>query len=314
MEEVKTKLLNYVNPETKKQISKSSAEKVYLIKYKILRKNLDPDAENPEFLLDFDKTMKFVNEKYQNIQTRKSVFTSILAVLNSHGLDSKKYKDEQTKLLIDIEKNVDKHKKTEKQNENWTTLANLRSVIPYYEKLINDPKLESQEQQYELLKKWIVAFLYVGDDDNPPFRLNYSVDIIEKKDYDYDSTNNYLVLNKGVPEIFSWGEHKNSNKKGTLRVRIGKKLKEALKTWLQHNKSSKYLLLNDIGGKMSSTSLGIFISKVFEPTGKHITLNLIRHIYITSTFDVDYETSRKKTKIARAMGHNVATQENYHLT
>ena len=172
MEEVKTKLLNYVNPETKKQISKSSAEKVYLIKYKILRKNLDPDAENPEFLLDFDKTMKFVNEKYQNIQTRKSVFTSILAVLNSHGLDSKKYKDEQTKLLIDIEKNVDKHKKTEKQNENWTTLANLRSVIPYYEKLINDPKLESQEQQYELLKKWIVAQLYVGDDDNPPFRFD----------------------------------------------------------------------------------------------------------------------------------------------
>ncbi len=305
MDIVKQKLIDYVNPETQSKLSLNSIEKVYMIKYKILRKNLDPDSENAEFLLDFDKTMEFVNNKYKNINTRKSVMSSILAVLKSFKLEHQNYKDEQNKLLKEIAKDTDKHKKSEKQEKNWTTLKELKSVIPLYQSKMHD--------DHQAMKKWVVANLYLGDDENPPFRLNYSVDIIDKSDYDYDSKKNYLVLDKGEPEIFSWGEHKTSHKKGTHRVRIGKRLKIVLKIWLKHNKSTKHLLLNDMGRKMSPTSLGIFITKVFEPTGKHITLNLLRHIYITETFEIDYETSRKRRKIARKMGHSVATQENYHL-
>lgn len=312
MESVRDKLLEYINPETDQQLSINSIEKVYMIKYKILRKNLAPDSKTPDFLLDFEKTSKFIKEHYPNINTRKSVYSSVLAVLKSHDMDYKNYKEEQNKLLIEIAKDTDKHKKSIKQEKNWTTLADLKSVIPYYKELMDDAKTE--QEKYPIMKKWIVANLYVGDDENPPFRLNYSLTIIEKSKYDYDSKNNYLVLNKGEPEIFSWGEHKTSHKKGTHRVRIGKKLGAALKIWLKHNKSKKYLLLNDIGGKLSSTSLGIFISKVFEPTGKHITLNLLRHIYITETFNIDYETSRKRRKIARKMGHSVKMQEDYHKT
>jgi len=330
MESVELKLSQYVNPDPSKKgkLLQPSTIKNYMVRYSILVRYLSPDDESPAFLLDFDRVVKFITdnefrseiriinhkgkqtEKYLqplSLTTKKTYYTSILGILNSQGLESANYKELQNELLKEIAVETDKNKKSKTQEENWTTIAHLQSVIPMYESLID---MVEDRDKYDIYKKWIIAMLYVGQKDFPPFRLNYSVDLIDKTDYDKDdSTNNYLVLNKGVPEIFHFSNYKNSDMKGIKRVRIHTNIAIALQTWLKHNKSSKHLLLDNTGKKMTEACLGLLITRVFNPTGKHITLNTIRHIFISENIDVEY--NKRTQKLAKQMGHSTSVQTDY---
>ena len=302
MDEIRNKLM-----ET--NLSINSIDKVYMVKYKKLSQGLN--KKGVKFLLDYDEVMKWLTDNYDKLETRKSYLSAIINILRVYDMDTDKYVEKQKEINEVLNSKRNQHKKNEKQEKNFVPIKELKSVIPYYEKLIN--KTTNEKEHYNLLKKWIVAYIYVGDSNNPPFRLDYSVELIDKSEYDPESKNNYLVLKKNIPEIFHFGNHKTSAKTGIKKVRVGQKLKGALQIWLKNNKSDKYLLLNDRGGKMSANSLGIFISKVFEPLGKHITLNDLRHIFISELLDIDYEMSKKRKILAKKMGHSLETQESYHL-
>jgi len=62
---------------------------------------------------------------------------------------------------------------------------------------------------------------------------------------------------------------------------------------------------------MTSIGLSTTIPKVFEPTGKNITINSLRHIFISENISGDFLT--EKTAISEAMHHSVSTQEKYRL-
>ncbi len=308
MESVKGTLERYENPKSKSKLSQNSIEKVYMVKYKKLLKGLKGDGV--VFLQNDKVVMKWLRENYGNIQTQKSFITAIITILNAHKLNSDMYVSHQKEITNIVNRIYSEHKRNAKQDENFVSIDELKSVIPFYEKAFNKA---TGKQKYDLMKKWIIAFIYVGDMKNPPFRLNYSCDIVKKADYEEYSRENYLVLKKGEPEFFHFGNHKTANKTGIKRIRVGDKLKEALKIWLKHNKSKEHLLLNDRGEKMSNHTLGVFISKVFEPLGKHITINDLRHIFISELLDIDYEMSKKRRLLAARMGHSIEVQETYHL-
>ena len=193
MDSVELKLSQYINPDPSKKgkVLQPSTIKNYMVRYGILVRYLSPHDESPTFLLDFDRVVKFITddefrseiriithkgkqtEKYLqplSLTTKKTYYTSILGVLNSQGLESANYKELQNELLKQIAEETDKNKKTKTQEENWTTIAHLQSVIPMYESLID---MVEDRDKYDIYKKWIVAMLYVGQKDFPPFRLNY---------------------------------------------------------------------------------------------------------------------------------------------
>jgi len=58
---------------------------------------------------------------------------------------------------------------------------------------------------------------------------------------------------------------------------------------------------------MSSNTLSKFINNIFLP--HKISVNMLRHIYITSMVDV--ETEKQKDKMAFLMGHSKFTQSQY---
>ena len=60
---------------------------------------------------------------------------------------------------------------------------------------------------------------------------------------------------------------------------------------------------------MNSNQLSKYISKTFSPTGKKITANQLRHIYISEKHPVEVNDSKSKT--ADKMMHSVSTQEKY---
>ena len=60
---------------------------------------------------------------------------------------------------------------------------------------------------------------------------------------------------------------------------------------------------------MSENTLSKYIVKVFDPSGKHITLNLLRHIFISE--NVDLEKIKKEKETAEKMMHSSDMQKDY---
>ena len=137
--------------------------------------------------------------------------------------------------------------------------------------------------------------------------------IIRESDYDKLSEddldeNNYLVVKSRTNKFFHFGNYKTKKSHGIKKIPVGKILNSVLNIWLKFN-TTDYLLLDTHGQKMNSNQLSKYINKVFSPTGKKISANLLRHIYITEKFPVE-ETNDKK-EVASNMGHSVDTQNSY---
>ena len=95
---------------------------------------------------------------------------------------------------------------------------------------------------------------------------------------------------------------------GLSIIPVGKILNSVLNIWLKFNVND-YLLVDSRGGVMNSNQLSKYIARVFEPTGKKITINILRHIYISTKFPV--ADTKFKKEIAKKMMHSGATQDEY---
>lgn len=309
MDSIKEKLVSWRNPKNERPLAINSIEKVYMVKLNKLRKNLAPDDLDAKFLENTDLVLPYV-KNIEHLETRKSYLSSITTICNVLGVPCVKYCEYLTE-VIQLIKQKDINQKTEKEDKNWVKITELKSIIPYYEKLMKD-NIGDLKLYNRYIKYWMIACLYCLDDANPPCRLDYSVLITNKEDFDEKINDNFLVLNKGEPEFFSFADYKSSSKYGTTKIRVGKKLKPAIKFWMKYSDNKDILLPDGLGKRMTRSALGQLIPRVFEPVGKHITLNTLRHVYITDNLEYgDMQLTKKRRITAQRMMHSVRTQENY---
>jgi len=92
-------------------------------------------------------------------------------------------------------------------------------------------------------------------------------------------------------------------------VKLGSKLNSVMNIWLKYNDSDS-VLLNSQMKPMSANGLVKMVPKVFESTGKNITINLIRHIFISEEFP---NQTDEKSQVADKMMHSVEMQGKYSL-
>ena len=69
----------------------------------------------------------------------------------------------------------------------------------------------------------------------------------------------------------------------------------------------EFLLYTQIGTPMNAGGLSAIMPKVFEPTGKYININQVRHIFISENISGDYISEKKP--IAELMMHNISMQD-----
>ena len=305
----------------KRERVRESTLKSYIFNINKLAKTITGDPiKSLKFLDDKEKVMKSLEELKPT--TRKTKLASIVVILSAFDKDEKLikfYRDEMLELQKGFQEDMDKNEKSEAQEKNWTSLANLRKVMRKYKNeliekgVFNKPKSEITDKEFKLMQKWIVSSLYVLDDANPPRRLEYAeTKIIKEADYkklsEKELKNNYLVVRGRNNKFFSFGDHKSEGKYGLQKITIGKKLNSALNIWLKYN-DSNFLLSNSQHAPMSRNSLTKFIQKVFEPTGKQIGASMIRHIYISEKFPA--EKQDEKEQVATKMGHSEDMQNQY---
>ena len=96
---------------------------------------------------------------------------------------------------------------------------------------------------------------------------------------------------------------------GTFNERLPKPITDLI---LQLPVSQSHLFQKKGGGAFSSPeTFGVYLRSVFKKlTGKNMSVDLLRHIYLTD-FRKGEKTTEKKQKIAKKMMSSVAEQTNY---
>jgi len=269
-----------------------------------------------DFLDDKDKVLKFIS-KFSR-PTQRTYVSSFVVASDTMGKDelAKEYRKELSDIRTELEKKIVNGEKSEKQEKNWTGIEPLRKVMKSMRKDLEEDnvfeKKELTRRNKKELQDWVITNLYLGDDDNPPSRNDYApMKIISKDEYkelaEEKENHNYLVIDKNNRKFFSFNDYKTADRYGTKHIRVGRKLNKVLNIWLSHNEGD-YLLYNEKGDPMTSQQLSKRISTIFKRTGKNITTNLIRSMYISERFPRNESDERKE--VADKMGHSVDTQMN----
>ena len=288
---------------------KQSSLKSYLI---ILKKlNDDEPILNLEFLKDTDNILQKIETKAMT--TKKNYLSAVLVTLNSFNKAEfndavKIYGDESDRLNDEYMAFIQTHEKDEKQKKNWTTIANLKKAMNRTKRNIDErgilKKEELNKTEMQLLQEYVIAGLFILQ---PPVRLNFNMLVVNKRE-DIEKGKNYLLVESRNKKKFIIADYKTAKTYDTKEMEVNPEINKILNYWLKYNKTG-FFLLNTRGGMLSSNGLSKMITQVFASTNKHITLNLIRHIYISENIDI--ETVNKSTQLASDMHHALLTQHTY---
>ncbi len=311
-DDLKTKL------ESNRKVRPNSSS-AYFSNLKLLVKILEmeqSEVKDLDFLLDIPKVLNVLEgKKNSTIRNYIASIVVFLSLYEKYDKTTDKYRELMemyNKQYVDMVKD---NKMTESQEKNWTSMEELKKVLSNYKKEIDSKGILKKDtlnrKEMDLLQKYLVGSLYIGDPNNPPLRLDYApMKIISRKDYskltDNEKTKeNYLI--NGRKKEFSIGEYKTNRTYGTRIIEVGSKLNTILNMWLKYNKSN-YLLLNTKGEAMSPNGLTKYLIKVFEPTGKKISASLLRHIYLTNKIG---PLDEAKKNISDKMLHSTNQQSDY---
>tara|TARA_R110001606_G_C15379177_1_gene650269 strand:- start:39 stop:998 length:960 start_codon:yes stop_codon:yes gene_type:complete len=302
---------------------KPNSLRAYGISLRKVQEAVEPDKEftNLDFLKDENKVQESISGF--KISTQKNYLASIIVGLDALN-ENDKYKDDLESYRSYLEAIAEEHnkeqksgEKSESQTKNWTTIKELQKVLTGYKNDINERELWNKEtlttKQYDLMQKWVIGNLYVGDPDNPPARADYApMFVVSEKEFndlheDDKDLNNYLVVKSRNNKFFHFGEYKTAKKYGANKVILGKKLNSVMNIWLRFNKTDS-LLTNSKREPQTANGLSKYINKVFAPTGKKISINILRHVFISEKFP---NINDEKAQIAKKMGHSISQQGDY---
>jgi len=283
-----------------------SSVNAYMICLKKLNNGAEPSTL--DFLNNFDDI--FEKLKPMKLTTQRSYMIAVNQALKSvAGMDEIKdvYELKLEDLDFDYNQLIDAYQKSETEEQNWTSLAELKVVADYWVDMIDEIQYSTKQflKVYEIYKNAIVALLYT---EHPSIRLEYAtMEVVHNAD-DIDPNKNYLLIEPNEMN-FVLQKYKTSAKHHEKVWRASPRLSELITNWMKIN-HSKYLLPNRaFTNHITTNALGKLITRVFEPVGKKVTLNIIRHIWITE--NVDPSILDANAELADAMCHTPMTQRNY---
>ena len=98
-----------------------------------------------------------------------------------------------------------------------------------------------------------------------------------------------------------------------MKVPVSKMLNSVINKFLKAHPNREYLLEKvRTREPLTRNALGKLLPQIFEPTGKQVSLNILRHVYISEAIDVDQ--IKEQQKLAKQMLHDADTQQQYAKT
>jgi len=291
MEDIK----NYIT-EKRPSLGKSSVATYASILKNLHKKVFDNEKID---LDDFKKKVEPVLEYLKDIPpNRRKTILSALVVIT----DEKKYRDLMLDDVKDYNKEIDMQTKTDTQKENWIKGGDIAVV---YDELKRDAEAIYKKKNYspndlQQIQQYIILSL-LGGIYCPPRRskdfCDFKIKNISKTD------DNFLDKNKMV-----FNSYKTAKTYGQQTLDIPKELKAILTKWIKINPTD-YLLFDANLGKLSSVKLNQRLNKIFG--GKKISVNQMRHTYLTDKYAKTSEENKQLAKTMEDMGSSKAMADTY---
>ncbi len=281
---------------------KDNSLRSYLITLRKL--NNEKPVKNLNYLKKTDEIMDQINKF--SLPTQRNKLTSLLVVLSAYQKEEfdsaenyyRKQLEDRNKEYNEL---ISTHSKSDKQEKNWVTLEELKKIMKQYKKeAFENPNKKN-------VMKYLVSALYLLQ---PPKRLIYSNMKIINNRKDNDGKTNYLLNLGRNKKYFILNSYKTESKHGKKEILIPKDINSIINMWLKYNNTDNFLL-NTKGENISSNGLGKYIKKLFEKTGKEITINLLRNIFVSENVNLD--VLKKNQEIADSMNHSTGTQQSVYL-
>jgi len=284
--------------------------KLYISNIKLLHKRItgEEEVKDLNFLDNFEGVIDSL-DKYK-VPTQRNYISSIIISLQTTDNDILPlYVEYYKELSCKYKKTIKTQEKSEKQKNNWVSLAELKKVKNMYKKhTIEIIKLKNpSKKQIDIIQRYLVCVLYIGSKNNPPLRLDFAPMFVRQfDDYDKECKKNILVL-KEKSMFFHIADYKTVGKYGKKIIPVSLPLERVIKLWLKYNKTG-FLLINTENSAMNANNLSKYLTKVFEPTGKKISATMIRHIFLSNVFPADL---KKREETANKMCHSVSMSVEY---
>jgi len=293
----------------------------YCSNMRILYKRMNESEWNYEvhyFRDNADKVCQYLSNHYK-MPTAQNYLSSIIISLQAHEIIvPENYTELMNKNGEILRNNSNKQLKTQEEDKNWTTIKVLQKQLTSIKKsldLRNVFNKEFEQLTYferNQLRNWLVGNLYVGDSENPPLRSDYVMSIIPASLYkNVNKEENYLVVHGRNKKFFHLGRYKTSSHYGEKVIPVGKKLNTVLNLYLKVHKEPDYLIYTNRLKPVTQDSLAKIVPEVFKGLNKHITINLLRHIYISEFLPPGGPNLGEKKDIADKMCHSITKQEEY---
>lgn len=259
-----------------------------------------------------EKLNDFINTTYTNINTKAAYQIAVMGVAKHSptfaeaiGQDIITQITESNDVVMQEIKGNPKQDKTEKEEENWIPLKTLKKLA------------KEQKDSFNVQDNLLIA-TYI---QMPPVRLDlHDVKIVRTSFIDEETKRpegitekqNYIRIYKKSGRTYTdlvLNEYKTSKTYGIFNERLPKPITDLI---LQLPVSQEFLFQKKGGGAFSSPeTFGVYLRSVFKKlTGKNMSVDLLRHIYLTE-FRKGEKTEEKKQKIAKKMMNSVTEQTNY---
>ena len=280
--------------EKRPTLSKSSVNTYASILKNLYKKVFDDTEYN---LNKFEKTSQVLEHlKDMPPNKRKTILSALVVITNE-----KPYRDLMMDDVRDYNKTVETQTKTDTQKENWITGDGIQEIYlelktnadALYKKKSLTPSDLQQIQNYIIMS--LLGGMYV-----PPRR---SKDFVDFKIKGVDkSKDNFLDKNKMV-----FNSYKTAKTYGQQTLDMPKELKSILTKWIKVN-PTEYLLFDQNMNQLSSVKLNQRMNKIF---GKKISVNQMRHTYLSDKYAKTSEESKKLAADMTAMGSSKNMADTY---
>jgi len=280
--------------EKRSTLSKSSVNTYASILKNLYKKVFDDTDYNLNKFEKPEPVLEYLKDMPPN--KRKTILSALVVITNE-----KAYRDLMMEDVRDYNKEIDTQTKTETQKENWINGDGIQDIYnelktnadALYKKKSLTPSDLQQIQNYIILS--VLSGIYV-----PPRR---SKDFVDFKIKNIDKTkDNYLDKNKMI-----FNSYKTAKTYGQQSVEIPKELKSILTKWIKIN-PTEYFLFDQNMNQLSSVKLNQRMNKIF---GKKISVNAMRHSFLTDKYSKTSEESKKLAADMSAMGSSKNMADTY---
>jgi len=255
------------------------------------QENGNADAIYNYFTDHAETVLEFLKDSPPN--NRKTILAALVVLCIGQEC-ADKYRNQMLKDAEVANKEQRLQRKTDNQSDSWISQKDVLRIYKTLERKVAPLfRLTSPSRKdLDAMQDYVILSLYVLI---PPRRLmdytQFKVRNIEK------TTDNYMDKRD-----FVFNKYKTAKKYNTQEVAIPQKLRNIVTKWASMH-DNDYLLVDDNGKPFSAPKLTLRLNRIFG--GRKISVNQLRHTYITDTVLNNVPALTRLDQVARDMGHSM---------